>query len=65
MKELNPVEQLQRFVARYQTHKAAAVALGISGVYLSDLLNKRRDINDKMLVKLGLRRVVAEARKAS
>ena len=65
IKELNPVERLQAFVARFPTQKAAAEALGISNVYVSDLLNGRRDINDKMLAKLGLRRTVIEARKSA
>ena len=62
MKELDPRERLKAFVARFPTQKAAAQALGISNVYVSDLLNGRRDINNRMLAKLGLRRTVVEAK---
>jgi hypothetical protein len=61
MKEIDPLERLRRFVGEHETQRAAADALGISGPYLSDLLNGRREFSEPILQKLGLRRVVVGA----
>lgn len=58
--EVDPVQALREFVRQFPLQKDAAEALGISGVYLSDLLNQRRDVSPNMLAKLGLRRVVVK-----
>lgn len=63
MQEVNPTQQLHKFAARFPTQQAAAAALGISGPYLSDLLQGRRDVSDAILAKLGLRRIVVRIRK--
>jgi plasmid maintenance system antidote protein VapI len=63
MKETNPLDVLRRFVTTHPHQRAAAEALGISQAYLSDLLNERRDLNPKMLAKLGLRQVIIKADK--
>ena len=60
MKLVNPIDALQREIAKYPTQRGAAKALGISTAYLSDLVNGRRNVSDAMLVKLGLRRVVVK-----
>ena len=62
MKSIDALGELKRYVARYPTHTEAAVALGISKQYLSDMLNDRRDLSDGILEKLGLRRVTAIVR---
>lgn len=61
MKEVNPLERLNAFVAKHKTQAAAAEALDVSRPYLSDIINGRRDFSDQVLEKLGLRRVVVAA----
>jgi transcriptional regulator with XRE-family HTH domain len=61
VKHVDPLDSLKAFVAEYPSQLAAADALGISGAYLSDLLNGRRNINETMLKKLGLKRIVVKA----
>ena len=62
VKQVDPISALQQFVQGYQDQNHAAQALEISAAYLSDMLNGRRDISDRMLQKLGLRRTVVEAK---
>lgn len=57
-KPLDPRQVLTDFVAGFATHREAAAALGISGPYLSDLLNGRRDCSAKVLDLLGLMTIV-------
>lgn len=61
MKQIDPAERLQAFVAKYPTQREAAAALKISGPYLSDLLNGRREFSDAILERLSLRRIVVAA----
>lgn len=58
MDETNPRHMLRQLVSQYGTQKAAAMSLGISQPYLSDLMKGRRTFSDKILKKLGLRSVV-------
>jgi plasmid maintenance system antidote protein VapI len=58
MKEIDPVEVLERFTKRFKTQGAAAKELHISQPYLSDMLKGNRPISDNMLNRLGLRRIV-------
>jgi hypothetical protein len=58
----DPLTVLKRFVARFETQRAAARDLKISQAYLHDLLNARREFSGPMLEKLGLERVVVEKR---
>ena len=60
IKELDPVAELRAFVARFTSQADAAKALGVSAVYVSDLLNRRRDVSNNILAKLGLRWVVVK-----
>ena len=60
MKVMDPLVELKAFVRQHPNQRMAAGALGISGAYLSDLLNARRAINDKLLAKLGLKRIVVK-----
>ncbi len=61
MKEIDPVRKLQALVDGHPTQRAAAKSLEISGAYLSDLLNGRRDFSPAILERLGLRRAITEA----
>lgn len=63
MKERNPHDALMALVKQHGTQHAAAKALGVGDVYVSDLLNGRRKFSDEMLAKLGLRRIVVAALK--
>jgi len=56
--EVDALSRLHKFVAKYPTQKDAAEALGIKPAYLSDLVNMRRDISERILSKLGLKRAV-------
>mgnify|MGYP001611010741 CR=1 FL=1 len=58
LKEVDPLTELQRYVAQYPTQTAAAAALGITKMYLTDLLLGRRGISETILEKLGLRETV-------
>ena len=60
-KEVNATHMLARFVADYKTQREAAAVLGISQVYLSDMLNGRRDVAERVLSQLGLKRAVVKA----
>lgn len=44
---------------KHGSQKAAAVKLGISPAYLSDVINRKRDISAALAKRLGLRRVVS------
>jgi hypothetical protein len=50
--------QLEAVVRVHGTQQAAAKALGVSGVYLSDVRRGRRDMGATLLAALGYRRVV-------
>lgn len=61
MKEVDALDALKAFVKKFQTQRAAATALGMSDVYLSDILHGRRGLSDVTLAKLGLKRSVVKA----
>ena len=52
----NPIKKLQSMVAESGTQKAVAEELGISQVYLSDILAGRREISASVARKLGFER---------
>jgi transcriptional regulator with XRE-family HTH domain len=56
------IRQIEFIVRHHGTQQAAAKALGVSGVYLSDVRRGRREIGQKLLAALGYRRVVMYAR---
>lgn len=56
-KPIDPLKELQAFVAKHPTKTAAADALGITLPYLLDMLSEQRNISDNMLEKLGLERI--------
>jgi len=51
---------LREFVARHGSQIAAARALGISQPYMSDIMNGRRDLSERIMKSLGLERVIVE-----
>jgi DNA-binding transcriptional regulator YdaS (Cro superfamily) len=55
------VAKLRALIAEQGSQQAAAKRLGVSGAYVNDLLHGRREFSDRMLKKLGLRRVVVES----
>ena len=58
--ETKPHAHLQRIVNERGSQAAAARHLGIAPSYLGDLLRGRRRISDRILKKLGLRRIVVQ-----
>ena len=61
MQAIDPLRVLRAFVAHHPNQRTAATALGISQAYLSDLLNARRHLSEKLLAKLGLRQIVVKS----
>ena len=61
VKTFNPTQALRAWVARFPSQKQAAEALQVSQPYLSDLVNARRDVPDRMLERIGLRKVYVKA----
>lgn len=59
---VEPIEVLARFVAKYERQQDAAKALGVSGPFLSDMLQGNRDVSPKVLEQLGLRRAVVKTK---
>jgi plasmid maintenance system antidote protein VapI len=63
MAEIDEVKRFREFVATFPTQRAAAKALRVSDVYVSDMLNERRGISKATLAKLGLKRAVVKDRR--
>ena len=59
--EVDAHGHLLKFVDQFETQKVAAKALGVTPAYLSDLVNGRRDLSEKILRKLGLKRAVVKS----
>lgn len=55
------LQAVRDHVAKFESQGAAAAAMGISTSYLSDILNERRDISDRVLAAIGLKRIAVEA----
>ncbi len=49
---------LARYIQKAGSQTVAAKRLGVSGAYLSDVKNGRREPGEKLLTALGLRRVI-------
>lgn len=58
--EVNPLDVLREFVAKFSTQAEAANALDIAPSYLTDLLYGRRGFSEMILDKLGLRETVVK-----
>lgn len=52
------IAKLKALVKQHSSQQAAAEALGITPQYFGDLLRGRRECSEKVLAKLGLRRIV-------
>jgi hypothetical protein len=61
MKQVEPLEALERFIAEHGTRREACMALGITPAYLSDILNGRRGFSENILNALGLQRIVVKS----
>jgi len=61
MKRIDCKTALETFVAKHPSQRDAAVALGVSQAYLSDILRGNRRCSDGVLSKLGLERVIVKA----
>lgn len=59
MPEQDPRTWLRQRVRALGTQRAVARELGVSDVYISDILHGRRGVSDALLAKMGLRRVVS------
>lgn len=57
LSETQALERLREFVARHETQKQAAEELGISAVYLSDILGGRRGLSSRVAERIGLQQV--------
>lgn len=57
-------DAITELVETLKTQKAAAEHLGISGVYLGDILHGRRGISDRVAERIGWKRVVVFVRAA-
>ena len=62
---IDPRSRRRRLVRRGGTQRAAAVEMGISTNYLSDLIHGHRTCSDRILAKLHLRRIIVSARPRS
>lgn len=51
------LKALQKLIKSCGSQRKAAIALGVSAVYLGDILKGRRGISDKMAERLGFERV--------
>lgn len=63
--DIDPVAVLRSMTEELGGQVNVAKQLGISQVYVSDLLNRRRDFSDQMLDRIGLRRTVIKATKVA
>lgn len=62
MNIVDPTDRLRRLVKRCGTQRDAALQIGISPNYLSDLLHGRRGCSDRILERLNLRRIIVAFR---
>ncbi len=63
MNETRTIAAIRRFIKSHISQRNAAVALGISPGYLSDILKGRRIAPDAVLDRLGLERYSGVRRK--
>lgn len=62
--EANPLTALQEFVVAKGSQKSAAAELGVSPSFLNDILQGHRQVSDKILSQLKMRRaIIRETRK--
>ena len=61
MTTIDPRTRLRWLIRLHGTQRSAALKIGISPAYFSDLLNGRRVCSDRILTKLHLQRVIVDA----
>jgi hypothetical protein len=64
MRETNAIRALQAFRDQYPTQQAAAHALGVAPSYFGDLLRGRRSCSERLLARLGLKRIIVPTKAA-
>ena len=57
VKQTDPMERLKRMIDAHGSQSQTARAIGVSRGYLHDVLHGKRAMSDKMLRRLGLRRI--------
>ena len=60
LKPIDPVARLLALQAKIGTRKDLAQKMGVTPSYMSDVINRRRDLSPRLLKALGLRRVIIE-----
>ncbi len=60
MKEVDPLEALEKYGRQFRTKQEAAKSLGVTGGFYSDMLKGYRKIPASILEQLGLRRAVVQ-----
>jgi hypothetical protein len=61
MTTIDPRTRLRWLIRIHGTQRSAALKIGISPAYFSDLLNGRRVCSDRILKQLHLRRIIVDA----
>ena len=61
MTTIDPRTRLRWLIRLHGTQRSAALKIGISPAYFSDLLNGRRVCSDRILEQQHLRRVIIDA----
>lgn len=61
--DIDALARLRALVKERGTARAAAAAMGVSEVYVHDLLRGQRRFSDNILEKLGLRRTIVQVKK--
>ncbi len=56
--DIDALDRLRTFVAKYPTQREAADALGVSKQYLTQMLARVDPISDRILHQLGLRKTI-------
>jgi len=58
----DPLAILRDMAKKAGSQQKLADKLGCKPAYLSDVINQRRNVTDKMLSKIGLRRIVVRVK---
>jgi|KBSMisStandDraft_5_1062788.scaffolds.fasta_scaffold2060021_2 plasmid maintenance system antidote protein VapI len=61
--EVNPLDELQAYCNDFKSLNEAAASIGVTKQYLSDVLRNKRDLSDRLLKHLRLRRIVVKETK--
>lgn len=58
MRQIDPMMEMRAGIAAAGSQRQWALANGLSPQYVCDLLSGRREMTDRVLARLGLRRIV-------